>query len=110
MKLAELKAAGGFVPSAPIKKSVTWKRKGHDDVVFDVRVKRQSFGMIERTFMTGDDDRSNSAAYIADSILLGDKGSEAMTYEDAYQLEPSLAKALIDAINAVNGTGADPKN
>lgn len=34
-----------------------------------------------------------------------------MSYEDAYQLEPSLAKVMIDAVNKVNGTGAsEPKN
>jgi tail assembly chaperone len=77
-----------------------------------VFVKRQSFGSIERLFLKDDDDdRSRSAAYIADTILLGDKGTEPMSYNDAYQLEPSLAKVLIEAINSVNGTGAtEPKN
>jgi tail assembly chaperone len=76
-----------------------------------VFVKRQSFGSIERLFLGDDDDSSRSAAYIAATILLGDKGTEPLSYQDAYQLEPSLAKVLIEAINAVNGTGAtEPKN
>ena len=111
MKLADLKTAGGFVPSAPVKKSVTWKRKGHDDVTFDVFIKRQSFGSVERLFLRDDDGRSRSAAYISEALLLGDKGNEPLSYDDAFQLEPSLAAVLIEAINDVNGTGRDePKN
>lgn len=74
-------------------------------------VKRQSFGSIERLFLSDEDDRSKSAAYIAATVLLGDKGAEPMSYEDAYQLEPSLAGVLIKAVNEVNGTGTtDLKN
>jgi hypothetical protein len=47
---------------------------------------------------------------ISESVLLGDEGSERFTYEDAFNLEPSLAEALISAANAVNGTEAAPKN
>jgi hypothetical protein len=111
MKLAELKAAGGFVPSVPVAKEVTWKREGHDDVAFTVHIKRQSFGSIERLLVADDSDRSRSAAYLAECVLLGDPPKlTALSYEDAYALEPTLARVLIDAINAVNGTGSDPKN
>ena len=107
MNLKELKAAGGFVPAAPVSVPVTWERAGKDPVSFDVAVKRHSFGTIERLFADNDDERSRSAAYIAASILLE---GVPMTYEDAYQLEPSLAGVLIRAINQVNGTGQEPKN
>lgn len=107
MKLKDLKAAGGFVPAEPVTVSVTWERAGKDPVTFDVAVKRHSFGTIERLFADSDDERSRSAAYIAASILLE---GVPMKYEDAYQLEPSLAGVLIRAINQVNGTGQAPKN
>lgn len=109
MKLADLRAAGGFVSPAPVKRTVTWTPDGRDPVTFDVWIKRRSFGAIERLF-ADDDDRSKSAAYIAESIALGEHGKDKLTYEDAYQLEPSLARVLIEALNEVNGTGAAPKN
>lgn len=109
MKIAELKKKGGFVPSALVKKEVTWK-KGDDELTFTVHVKRQSFGTVEKLF-SGDDDQSRSAAFIAASLRLGENGVEEMTYEDAYQLDPSLAAVFIEAINEVNGTGRkEPKN
>ena len=111
MNLAELKAKGGFVALAPVKREVTWIRKtdaGEDEELkFTVYVKKHSFGTIEQIW-SGEKDRSKSAAYIAASIRLGEKGQESMSYDEAYQLDTGLATVLIAAINEVNGTG-DPK-
>lgn len=114
MNLAELKAKGGIVAAAPVPKEVTWTRKNEagEEVsdAFTILVKRQSFGSIE-TIWANTEDRSKSAAYISQSLRFGDKGKEQMSYEDAYQLDPSLATVFIAAINEVNGTGkAAPKN
>lgn len=115
MNLAELKARGGFVALAPVAKEVTWKHKDEatgEELVdtFTVHVKRQSFGAIESIWASGEE-RSKSASYISQSIRLGDKGKDSLTYDDAYQLDPSLAGVLIAAINEVNGTGrTEPKN
>lgn len=114
MNLAELKAKGGFVALAPVKREVVWKRKneaGEDEELrFNVFIKKHSFGTIEQIW-SGEESRSKSAAYIAESVRLGEKGQEALTYEDAYQLDTGLATVLIAAINEVNGTGdAKPKN
>lgn len=115
MNLAELKARGGFVALAPVAKEVTWKHTDEatgEELVdtFTVHVKRQSFGAIE-SIWSGDKDRSKSAAYISQSIRLGDKGKDAISYDEAYQLDPGLAGVLIAAINEVNGTGrTEPKN
>lgn len=110
MKLADLKAKGGFVPSAPVAKEVEWDKDG-EKLAFTIHIKRHSFGTIERLFADKDDELSRSAAYIAASVCLGAGGKESMSYEDAYQLEPSLAAVFIKAINEVNGTGAsEPKN
>lgn len=115
MDLKQLKAKGGFVAAVPVPKEVTWKH--HDEEtgeettdVFTVHILKQSFGSIERLFL-GADDRSKSAAFIAECIRLGDGGKERMTYEDAYQLDPGLAAVLVAAANEVNGTGKSaPKN
>lgn len=103
MKLKDLEKAGGFVPVDGVKKSVTWKnRHTGEEFVFDVFVKRMSFGTMERFLVsTNDDDRSRGAMTIAECILFGDAG-EPMTYEQAYQLEPSLASVLMNAVTEVN--------
>lgn len=115
MDLKQLKARGAFVPKAPIPCEVEWTHadpETGEEVTdkFTVYVKKQSFGSIERLFM-GEDDRSKSAAFIAQCIRLGDGGKDEMTYEDAFQLDAGLAAALVKAINEVNSTGkAEPKN
>lgn len=127
MDLKQLKARGGFVSAEPVKKSVKWKHEDggvevEDD--FEIYVVRQSFGSVEK-LLTGLDDRSKSASFISACVrfLVGSEEAqayevqrrddpglpvrmeflEAMSYEDAYQLEPSLAGALVRAINEVNG-------
>lgn len=116
MKLQDLKDKGGFVPQAPIPMEVTWTRTVDGSEVsdtFTIHVLRQSFGTIERLLLTDskDPDRSQSARFIAETIRLGDKGKEVISYADAYALEPSLAGVFLKAINEVNGTArAEPKN
>ena len=102
MNLKELRAKGAFVSAHPVKKSVTWKTSEGEDVAFDVYVKKLSFGDYERLFLSESDDRSRMARVLAETVKLGDEGKEDLSYEDAYQLEPSLARALIDAVNGVN--------
>ena len=109
MKLADLKAADGFVPTAPVACEVEWKH-GDETLAFTIHVKRHSFGTIEQLLSDKDDEKSRSAAYIAESILLGENGKEKLSYADAYALEPSLAAVFIKAINDVNGTGDSAKN
>lgn len=114
MNLAALRARGGFVPLEPVPKEVTWKHTNDEGVevedTFTVFIKRQSFGTIEQLF-TAEGDRSKSAAYISQTVRLGEKGKDAISYDDAFQLDPGLAGALINAINEVNGTGrTEPKN
>lgn len=108
MKLKELKAAGGFVSSDAVKRSITWTNTKGDEYTFDVFVRRASFGSMERLLMA-DDDRSKSAQHLADCVLIGE-AAEPMSYEDAYALEPSLAKAILEQVRAVNGGEPDAKN
>lgn len=102
MKLSELKAAGGFVSAEPVKVPVRWRR-GEDDVTeFDIHIRRLSFGEFERIYVDPKDkERSRTAALISACVLFGEKADEPITYKDAYQLEPSLASALVAAITEV---------
>jgi hypothetical protein len=103
MNLKELKAKGALVAQAPVKKSVTWKAPD-GELTFDVHVKRMAFGDWERLFLADDKDkRSRSAQILSECVRLGDKADEPLSYVDAYQLEPSLARVLIEAVNEVNG-------
>lgn len=105
MDLAQLKAAGGFIPSEAVKRSVTWERGPDDAVTFDIFVKRLSFGAVERMLTEVDTNRSRSAELIAACVRVGEDGKDALSYEDAYNLEPSLAKAIGEALREVNELG-----
>jgi hypothetical protein len=99
MDLAELQKIGGFVPLEPVTTDVTWTPPEGDQVTFTVLVKRLSAGSLERLWTDARKDRSHSAMLIAESVLLGE---ERLTYEQAFQLAPSLATALLDCIDRVN--------
>lgn len=103
MNLAELTAKGAFVEAAPVKTSVTWTRDNAEGEevsdTFDVWIRRRSFGTLERVAMLGED-RSKSAKMLSECVLLGD-AQEAITYEQAYQLDPGLAFALVEAVREV---------
>ena len=99
MNFAELKAAGGFASVAPpVKVDVTWKRD-EEDLVFSVFVRKLPFGEVERMYQD-QDDRSRGATVISKSVILG--SDERMTYDQAFDLDPTLAVALLGAVNAVN--------
>lgn len=122
MKLKDLKAAGAFVEAAPVKKSVTWVHldENGDPITdeFTVLVKRQSFAVVEQLYSPaeGEDEaalakRSRNAKLISECVLLGEKGDEQIPYEDALNLEPNLAFALLKVVHEVNGLGkAEAKN
>ena len=113
--LKELKAKGALISGAPVPADIEWTHVGEDgqEVTdkFKVFVIRQSFGVIDRIF-SGENDRSRSAKFISECIRLGEKANEQISYDDAFQLDPGLAAAFVDAINRVNGTakGGEPKN
>lgn len=114
MKLAELEARGGIVDPTLVRKTITWERKDEDGqvdtVVFDIFVRKNSFGIIDSQ-MRSQDERSKSALLISNGVLLGDHGEESITYDQAYRLEPSLAFLMVQAFMEVNKIGkAAPKN
>lgn len=113
MNISQLKASGAFVDTQNVRKELHWThpdpQSGEpvtDTLVLQVR--RQSFGVIERLFVAGEGEQSRNARYIAASVSLGEAGDEALSYEDAYSLDPALGFLILNAVNEVNGTGGTP--
>ena len=108
MKLAELEARGGMVDRSLVKKNITWKRvdaDGKEDLVdFDIFIRKNSFGIIDSQLRVSDE-RSKSAQLISNGIMLGDDGEEAITYDQAFRLEPTLAYQMVQAFMEVNKIG-----
>lgn len=76
---------------------------------FDVFIKRSRYGEIER-IQQSEEGRSRLSMAISQCVFLGEEGKEQLTYEDAYDLAPTLATAFMIAIHEVNGTSGKPKN
>lgn len=112
MNLQQLEASGGLVGAEKVKKQIVWT---HDDPKtgksitdkFSVFVMPQSFGMIEKLFSDGESEQSRNARYISACVTLGENGEEAIPYEKAYRLSPSLGLAMLAAVHEVNSTGAE---
>lgn len=107
MDLNRLQQAGGFVSSELVKRKCVWTHKddkGEEQKdVFDIFIKRAPFGAVERALL--DEGVSRSSALIAACVRLGERGQEELTYEQAYQLQPSLARVFMEAIASVNDMG-----
>lgn len=101
MNLSELQGMGGFVDTDPVQKDVEWKGADGKSYSGKVFVVRQPFGAVEQA-MINSADRSQGAKLISLCIRLGEGASEALTYEQAYNLHPSVAWAFVAAINEVN--------
>jgi len=93
MNIQDLQKAGAFVSTEPQKHAVEWK-----DHKFDVHVKALSFGDVERLTAAN----GSTCSLLAASILLGED-KQPLTLEQAERLDVSLAAALLNAVNAVNG-------
>lgn len=102
--LKDLKAMGAFVPEKPLKKEIRFKLDGDEEFVATVHVKKVGIGDYESLFLGDKEERSRTAKAISEIVTLGDDGKEKIGFEDAYKLHPSLAGAMLNAINEVNAT------
>lgn len=108
MDLRQLKELGAVIPAEPIKKTIVWVHPVDGKPVthtFDVFIKPLAAGIVENMFKLSDTDRSRNAELICGSVGFGPEGNEFLTYEEAFQLETSLAKTLALAIREVNEMG-----
>lgn len=107
MKLAELLAAGAFVPREPVAREIKWKM-GDNEFTATVFIKCMSVGDQERVVdrfdrKGGGGSLRYKAATISALVGFGDSGEEQMTVEQADSLHINLADALMEAIADVNG-------
>ncbi|MNO31436.1 hypothetical protein D3C76_214100 [compost metagenome] len=113
MNLEQLRAKGGIVESGQVKRSVEWTHVDEQGEVitdqFDVFVRRLSYGVMEEALATvgQSQNRSLTSALISAAVGFGEDGQETITYDEARQLHPGLAKVLSEAVRSVNGTGGN---
>lgn len=112
MDLAALKARGGLISAAPVPKDVEWTHADPETGEkvtdkFTVHILRHSYGAMERMVL-GEGERSKGALLVSSCVRFGADGEEAMSYEEAYQLDPGLAAVLMKAINEVNAAKNSP--
>jgi len=97
--LSQFEEIGGLVSDKPVEKDITWNN-GTEDIVLTVRVRPLAYGDFDKIIASHDDERSQNAALIAASVLV--EKDKPMPYVKAYQLKPSLAAAIIEAVTEVN--------
>lgn len=122
MDLQWLQEKGGLVPlAAVVEREVSWTHpttaEQPRDVdgqflpwefvtdTFTVRVKKLTVGDVERLLAASGKSpgRSYSATMISETVLLGDDGETRLTYEQAIQMDPTLADVLLaDAVQPIN--------
>jgi hypothetical protein len=108
MDIEQLRELGGLVSPTPVEKEITWQPRNEDGsprgepVTFTVLIKKLSSGDSERLWVVDEKarDRSSHAALLSASLMLGERF---ITYEEAFQLDPSLAVKFSEAVNQVNG-------
>lgn len=108
MNINDLEKAGAFVQKGTEQKTVVWKNDEGGEFTFVIHIKKMSAGDYEQFIRAFNSDNSSFQASAISSILTDSENGSAplMTYEQAYQLAPSLSKLFIDAINEVYS----PKN
>jgi hypothetical protein len=106
MDLKQLKARGGLVMDPPVKRDIEWTHvlDDGDEVTdrFSVWVRRLPYGDVERMIRAAQNDGSISVEMISLGIRLGDKGQEAISQDEAYLLDPSLARLFAEVVEEVN--------
>lgn len=102
--LKELAELGAFAPEELAEHTIRFTSAAGEELECTVHVKHISVGLHEEIFRGHDDSASVTAKLISEGIRLGPGGKEKLSYQDAYKLLPSIAKAMVKAINEVNGS------
>lgn len=102
MDLERLKQAGGLVSDELAKKQGRWERVDGEVFEFEFFVRRASYGEVRKLGITPSG-LVGEALMIAACIRLGDDGSEQLTYDQAYNLDPALASVFLNAIGEEHG-------
>lgn len=105
LTLNDLKTSGGFISSAPVKRTITFTLDDGVPRTGEIYVKRLSIGDHEKMFLSANDKQSRTALLISEVITLGEDGKEKISFEKAYQLHPALAAEMIKEYQAVNNGG-----
>lgn len=100
--LKDLRSKGGFVSGVPVKKNIKFQNDDGVEHDADIHVRRLSAGDYETIFVAESENRSRTASIISQCIKLGPEGKESIGFEDAFQLHPNLAGAMVNAFNEVN--------
>jgi len=103
MNIEQLTALGGVISAAAVPEEITWIREDESGGLltdsFLIHVKQLAYGDIEqfRNAQANKKDlsRSYAAHLISLGVRLGENGEEQLTYEQAYQLHPTLAGAML---------------
>lgn len=91
MNLEELVKIGAVVSMDTVEVPVEWE--GHK---FTAHIRKLSYGDYEA--MAGMGEETSKGATIISKCLFLPEQKRLMTYEEAYQLKPTFAQALIEAI------------
>lgn len=94
MSIKELQKMGAFVKPETVKRSVTWN--GH---TFDIFIKKMNAGEHESMFRQMGAEQSSNASLISQCLFENEAGEvPLMSYDQAFQLAPSLSGVFIGAI------------
>ena len=111
MVLADLQKTGGVVSRERIPAEIQWRDVGEDGTfvpkAYRVFIVQPSYGDIELMAQEGGGNRrAVQVATVAACVRLGEKGDVQLTYEQAFDLHPTLLLAMYAAIDK---TGFVPK-
>ena len=114
MDKAALKERGGFVSTLPTKREVTWSHftpEGEKvDDKFYIHLIARSAGVMNQIRRASKEGQDEMALTISAFVRLGENGEEAISYEEALQLDDGLQIVLVNAVSRNWSGRADPKN
>ena len=108
MDIKQLESAGGFVSDDLVPKTGIWKKVGDDGEVEDFEisffVRQATYAEYKRGTRGGEGvEYDPDAMLVAACIRLGPDGSQVLSYEQAYRLNPALFTVFLTAIGEVYG-------